>query len=52
MAKSCLKRGGDAIQAYRQSIDYLSVGGDTNTRRKERSLIVRASGTILRLELG
>lgn len=42
--KAVIKRGGNAVVTYRQSIDHES-GGELSDKNGERVIVVRAYGT-------
>jgi hypothetical protein len=49
IAKSVLKRGGNAVFTYRQSVDHEG-GGETQDKIRVRILVVRAYGTAVLLQ--
>lgn len=49
MSNNVLKRGGNAILNYRQSIDHIR-GGNELDKVKKRLLVVRAYGTAVKFK--
>jgi hypothetical protein len=45
MQKSVIQKGGNAVFAYRQSVDHIGGGSEQVGRSRARQLVVRAYGT-------
>ena len=45
MQKSVILKGGNAVFAYRQSVDHIGGGSEQSGRSRARQLVVRAYGT-------